>query len=170
MTEVFLERFFPQPMTEALAHAAAAEAGDCFDTHHVRWRQSLLSLDGHRMLCWFVSRDAESARIALRQAGADTTVLWPGTVYGSSAVTTGANVLVERFFPEPVTFEQIQRLEDEGRWCMENWRVRAVRTFFSYDRTRMRCMYIAPDAESVREAQRQANMPFEQIWACREVI
>lgn len=29
----------------------------------------------------------------------------------------------------------------------------------------MVCIYAAPDAESVRSAQRQAGMPFETVWA-----
>ena len=29
------------------------------------------------------------------------------------------------------------------------------------------CLYSAPDAESVREAQREARMPVEGVWACQ---
>ena len=50
---------------------------------------------------------------------------------------------------------------------MELHRVTFLRTFFSLDCRRMLCLYQAPDAESVRLAQRQAGMPLERVWACR---
>jgi hypothetical protein len=43
--------------------------------------------------------------------------------------------------------------------------VKFARTFFSADRRRMVCLYQAPDAESVRLAQREAAMPLDAVWA-----
>ena len=43
--------------------------------------------------------------------------------------------------------------------AFEIHRVRRVRTYLSLDRRRMFSLYQAPDAESVRVAQREANMP-----------
>jgi len=34
----------------------------------------------------------------------------------------------------------------------------------------MICLYHAPDAESVRLAQRQAGMPLERVWAFHAVL
>ena len=62
-----------------------------------------------------------------------------------------------------------QAIEDAGAWCLETHRVKFARTFFSLDRTRMICLYQAPDAEAVRMAQRQAGMPMERVWACTQV-
>jgi hypothetical protein len=45
-----------------------------------------------------------------------------------------------------------------------------VRTLFSTDRKRMICLYHAPDAESVRLAQRAAGMPFGEVWPFRQVL
>jgi hypothetical protein len=73
-------------------------------------------------------------------------------------------VVVQRIFEKPVAFEDIQTIEDRGAWCLELHNVRFVRTYFSADRRRMVCLYEAPDAESVRLAQRQAGMPFERVW------
>jgi hypothetical protein len=46
-------------------------------------------------------------------------------------------------------------------------RVKLLRTFLSCDRLRMICEYLAPDAESVREANTQAGLPFERIWTAQ---
>lgn len=80
-----------------------------------------------------------------------------------------ALVLVERHFDEPVNFEDIQRLEDEGAWCLENHKVRFIKTFFSRDHRRMICLYEAPDAESVRLAEDQARVPYDKAWTCMHI-
>jgi hypothetical protein len=76
-----------------------------------------------------------------------------------------AIVIVERSFDEPVQFGEIQAIANRGVWCLEMYGVRYVRSFFSTDRRRMICLYEAPDADSVREAQRKAGVPFERAWA-----
>ena len=76
-------------------------------------------------------------------------------------------VLVERSFAQPVTFEDIQKQEEAGSWCLDTYNVRFLRTFFSKDRRRMVCLYEAPDAEAVRSAEQQAKVPFERAWTCQ---
>jgi hypothetical protein len=75
-----------------------------------------------------------------------------------------STVVVERSFDQPVAFEDIQAIEERGAWCLEAHGVRFERTYFSGDRRRMICVYEAPDAESVRLAQRRAGMPFGPVW------
>lgn len=78
-------------------------------------------------------------------------------------------VVVERTFPEPVEFADVQAQEDAHAWCLEAHNVRFLCTYFSRDRTRMICVYEAPDAESVRQAQTKADMPFDRIWSATVV-
>jgi len=174
MTELFLERRFDPPLDVAAVASMALESRDCFDRHRVEWQSSFLAADGYRMVCWFRSPDMESARIALRQSNADMRVLWRGTVHDKPGLDEGelaaANVLVERRFDEGVTLQQIQDIEDAGIWCLETRDVHFVRTFFALDRKRMICLYRAPDAESVRLAQRQAGVPFNDAWSFRVVV
>jgi hypothetical protein len=63
----------------------------------------------------------------------------------------------------------VQAIEDANAHCLEAHRVRFMRTFFSSDRRRMACLYLAPDAESVRIAQRQATMPVDSVVAVQRV-
>ena len=173
MSDVFYLRSMADVVTEEDVFAMAAGAGGCFDMHKVEWEQSFLAHDGQRMLCWYRAPDAESARMALQQLGSDMNTVWPGTVHDAAdpdaPTMADANVLVERSWDEPVTMEEIQALEDAGAWCLETHRVKFVRTFFSTDRTRMACLYKAPDAESVRLAQRQAEMPVDVVWAFQPI-
>lgn len=171
MTDVFLERAFEPPLTVTAVKALLSDAPACFDRHRVRWLESHLARDGHRMVCHFLAPDTESARIALRQAGADARILWRGAVHDTPALDlpglTSANVLVERSFTRPVTVEQIQVIEDAAAGCLQSHRLRFVRTYASLDGRRMLCLYQAPDAESVRLAQREAGMPLDRVWSFR---
>lgn len=82
----------------------------------------------------------------------------------ASGAPPRVQVVVERSFPEPVRFEDVQAKEDASAWCLEAHGVRFLRTFFSADRRRMICVYEAPDAESVRLANREAGLPFDAVW------
>ena len=141
--------------------------------HRVNWEESFLSADGQKLFCHFSAPDAESVRIALRQLDADMRVHWPGTIHKAPDVSAenilGANVVVNRSFADPVELQDLQAIEDANIHCLETHRVRFMRSFFSIDKKRMVCFYSAPDAESVRIAQRQATMPLDSVWACRRL-
>lgn len=168
MSDLFLERSFDPGLRAADVVAMAEQTGWCFEIYKVDWHGSLLSADGHNMLCWFSAGDTESVRQALERAGANCATLWPGTVH-DAPVPGEANVLVERSFDEPVTIDAIQALEDDKQWCLDTHKVKFVRTFFSQDRKRMICLYSGPDAEAVRAAQQQAGMPVDRVWAFERI-
>ena len=174
MTDMLLERDFDPPLTRAEVVGMGQESGECFSLHKVEWHQSFLAAGGRRLLCWFSGPDAESVRIALRQAGVGPHRLWRATIHDAADPAAPewrlANVLVERHWDQPVVLEDIQAIEDAGAHCLETWNVRFARTFFSSDRTRMACLYQAPDAEAVRMAQRQAGMPLDRVWAYSPVL
>ena len=74
-------------------------------------------------------------------------------------------VVVERSFPEPVGFPEIQEMEVRGAGCLAAHGVRFLKSYFSLDRRRMICLYEAPDAESVRESQTKIGAPFDTVWS-----
>lgn len=172
MTEVFVERHWESPLTDADMERMFESSAGCLDIHRVSWNGSLLSADGRELLCHFSAPDAESVRIAMHQAGSPRGHVWAGTVHDAHGFTDDelarANVLVSRRFEAPVAFAEIQAFEDAGAGCLEAHHVRFVRTFFSTDRRRMICLYHGPDAESVRIAEREAKMPVERVWAFRQ--
>src|SRR5678815_1124418 len=75
-------------------------------------------------------------------------------------------VLVERRFDSPIRFEDILALEIAGASCHQTRSVRFRKSFFSYYHRRMLCLFEAPDAESVRDAESQARVPFKRAWTC----
>jgi hypothetical protein len=79
MTDILVERHWPQPLTEAGMFAMMSAAEGCMGIHRITWQGSLLSADGRELLCHFRSPDAESVRIAMKQLGSP-----PGKVWHSS--------------------------------------------------------------------------------------
>ena len=166
MTPVILEREFRSDLAPAGFMQIVNDSVDCLPLYRVTWHESLLAEDGSRLVCRFDAPDTEAVRIVGRRPDVASAVAWAGTVHDTGREGP-ANVVVERSFPEPVTVEALQAIEDAGAWCMELHRVTFLRTLFSLDCRRMLCLYRAPDAESVRLAQHQAGMPLERVWACR---
>jgi hypothetical protein len=168
MTEVIVERNWDRPRTDSDLMDMVESSVGCLARHRSAWHLSLLSADRRDLVCHFSGPDAESVRIALRQAGSTDLYAWAATIHDApgfvDADLDSANVVVARAFDDPVDFEAIQAREDAGKGCLDVHRVRFVRTYFSRDRKRMMCLYAAPDSESVRIAQREAGMPVERVW------
>ena len=78
-------------------------------------------------------------------------------------------VVVERSFPEPFTAEALQGYEERGAGCLEVHGARFLYRYVGAERTRMVCLFEAPDAESVRRAQTSARIPFDRVWTARVV-
>jgi len=173
MSDVFLKRSFPAALDVADLNRMVEDSLGCFGLHRVDWEESFLSAECTDLFCHFRAPDAESVRIALRQLQADMRVHWTGTIHDAPGVSEaemlGANVLVHRHFEEPVELADLQAIEDGNVHCLEAHRVRFMRTFFSSDQRHMACLYAAPDAESVRIAQRQATMPVDSVWAVKRL-
>lgn len=173
MTEMFYERQWERPLTEADLERMDRESALCLGLYRVDWQGSLLSKDRRRLLCHFSAPDAESVRMALRHNGGIGGPLWSCTVHDApqldDALLERANVVVLRSFERAVDLADLQAIEDANIGCLETHNVRFARTFFSTDETRMACLYAAPDAESVRIAQRQAGMPFDTVWAFDQI-
>ena len=168
MTMLVLERHFDPALTRPMVIDITHSSAWCLEQYRVDWLGSLLSADGRSMVCRFSAPDAESIRQALATVGADTRRLWPGTVHEVDEPAV-PNVMVERSFGAAVSLAEVQAKEDAGQWCLDAHDVRFVSTWFSLDHKRMLCLYNAPDAESVRAAQLQAQMPLERVWSFEEI-
>jgi hypothetical protein len=79
-------------------------------------------------------------------------------------------VIVERTLPEPMPYERLVALEEAAAWCLEVRNITFLRSYFSLDQRRMICVYEAPDAESVRDANAEAKMPFDRVWSATRHI
>lgn len=72
-----------------------------------------------------------------------------------------ALVIVERSFEST---EEGKAVFEGDTSCFDLYEVKFVRSYLSPDRKRVICLFEAPDAESVRMANRQAGKSFERVW------
>jgi hypothetical protein len=173
MVPVVSERPIDPPIGLDEVRAMEAQAAWCMEQYRVRHALTLLRRDGRHLVCLFEAPDAEAVRSVLQRVGAQIEHAWTATVHAPPShpltaplqVDGQSLVVVERSFAEPTELAAVQAIEDRSAWCLDQHRVRFLRTFFSTDRRRMLCVYAAPDAEAVRLAQTQAGMPFERAWA-----
>jgi hypothetical protein len=145
-------------------------------------RRHYLARGGMRCVCIFDAPDAEAVRSAFRTAGSSAPKsIWAATVHRGPGDDdageppalqhpTSALALVERSFAAPVAFDDVPAMEDAGADCLNLYRIRFLRSYFSTNRRRMICLYEAPDVEAVRTANRQVGLPFEQVWGAEIVV
>jgi hypothetical protein len=120
------------------------------------------------MICLFEAPDAESVRIAQEKAGLPFDAAWTARVVPHGAdVPDGEAIVVERTLAQPVDEAAILGAAAGGAGCLEQRRCRSVFTYLSGDGLRAVCVYTGPDAESVRQAQKQIGMPFDLAWPAR---
>jgi hypothetical protein len=173
VNDVFVERHWPEALSLDAVLAMAIAGETCMRVHRISWHGSLLSSDGRELLCHFRAPDAESVRIALRQSGSPPGNVWPCSAQDAPGVQGGdlaaTNVVVVHGFDTPADFGARQVLEDVDMGCFQLHRVRLLRSYLSNDRLRMVCLYQAPDAESVRIAQRRAGLPADRAWAVQRL-
>lgn len=184
MELVIVEGRYPEPTTAAGVLERDIAQRWCFDVYRSHPVTHFLSPDGSRICCVFHAPDAESVRRALDKiAVLPPERVWTASLHAptdesgesvamtelraraSAAAERAAVVLVTRAFPQPVTFESVQALEDAGAWCLRINDVRFLGSFFARDRQRMICLYAAPDAEAVRRANKRVGLPFEDVWS-----
>lgn len=167
MSDVFYLRSIDPPITPEDV-VLTADAGGCFDMHRVTWKQSFLSADGARMLCWYEAPDTESARIALRQLQANLEGVWPGTVAGGNGTGTpalsDANFAVELRLPDtqPESFEAIATALGQEDAVL-------VRGFVSMHEPRAVCVVRAPSDGAVRAALARTAARPDAVWACKPI-
>lgn len=75
-----------------------------------------------------------------------------------------SRVIVERNFPEPLQKADLEAVEERMKPCLDLYHVQWIRSYWSQDRRRMICEYEAPDAQAVREVQREAQAHYDTAW------
>ena len=78
-------------------------------------------------------------------------------------------IICERKFPQPITMDQFFEAGKSLGPCLDVRGIRWMSSALSADGTHSVCRFEAMDAESVRQANREAGLPFEHVWAAQEI-
>ncbi len=77
-----------------------------------------------------------------------------------------AHVILERMFDPPLTEERHAAFSEKLSPCLDRNGITWIRSHLSLDRSRLICLFQAPDAGAVRGALRQARLEHERVWSC----
>lgn len=167
MSIVVVERSFAVELTRAELDARVQAAAGCSQRQRARLRYSLLARGGLRAVCVYDAPDAESVRAVQHSAGLPYERVWSARQLNHEHAAPNPRyetVLVEREFPSPVTAEQAEAASRAASGCYQRNRSTATVSLLALDGMRMFCLFRAPDAESVRNANLQWNAPFVRAW------
>lgn len=165
MSTVLVERSFAQPVAFEDISAIGDRGAWCIEAHGARFLKAYFSRDHRRMLCLYEAPDAESVRLSQGKIGMPFERVWSARPLRHAGSAPGRDaVVVERLFSPPMDEAAVRDALARGSRCLEERGCRILWTYLSTDGRRCVCVFAAPDAESVRETQRQIGMPFETAW------
>ena len=166
MSIVVVERSFAEPLD--FARIRAIDRGDCLRRHGARSLYNLFARDGRHLVCVYEAPDAEAVRAAQDPSLLPYDRVWSAQKIAIAPAQTDPryeSVVVQRELPTPVTREVAEAFASDPTGCMSRNRCSVVQSLLSLDGLRMICVYRAPDAESVRNANVQIAAPFIRAWA-----
>lgn len=102
----------------------------------------------------------------VRGAASDTQA---AQVVGTGEEISMAIIICERLFPTALSLEDFQGGGTVLQPCLDVRGIRWIGSSLAADGQRSVCKFEAADAESVREANRAAGLPFERVWAATEL-
>ena len=76
-----------------------------------------------------------------------------------------ARIVMEQTFPAPMSDDELSAFAKRLDACLDLRNGTWARSYLAVDRKRLVCEFEAPDAESVRDALRSANLPFDRVWS-----
>jgi hypothetical protein len=143
----------------------------CLQQYRVKPVRSFVSRDGRHAVCIYEAPDAEAVRATQREAGLPFERIWAAELFDPPIRQRPEGyspVLVQRELPMQVSIGAALGMYEQTLDCNRNHRVLLWHSYLSTDGSRMICRYHAPDAESVRIANRESEMPVEAIWSALE--
>jgi hypothetical protein len=168
MTEiVVVERELTEPADIHELQAREDSVGWCLEQHGVTAVCSYVALDRRTAICVYRAPDADALRETQRRAGLPVTRAWTAEIMGTLVPTSAldmATIIVQRELPSPITRDVLEQLLAREGHCLALHRAELLVSHLACGGSRMLCVFTAPDAESVRIANRQVGMPVTRAW------
>lgn len=158
MTDIVIQSEHDPALTPDQLGRLIEQAGNCLETHRVHWRALMISEEGTRLFCHLQGPDAESVRIAFRQAGLRPGALWPARVHTGRLPVHWANAVLE-WLPGALA-------DDPAGWPALPGRIVPVCSFVSYGQEHRVSLVRLPAGDAGRLPVR---MPFLRLWAFRRL-
>jgi hypothetical protein len=166
LADVFVERSFQSPIRTSDDHLILEETVACLNLYSVRFVESFLSENRHRMICHFVAPDAESVRQAMPGAELNADSIWAGKIHDEPGNNTG-NVIVETMRDSSIDTRSQSLTHDAVHRALRATGLRLSRTFTSLDQMRTVSLFAVPDRTAVESVVSTLQQPSNAIWFCQ---
>jgi hypothetical protein len=171
MTIVVVQRTIPDGHALDVSAERGVRPAWWKDAEGVTFTRSYVSADRTRTVCLYEAVEAERVARSHRDAGWPFDHVWAARSYrdllGVPMLAEPGErsiIVVERQYPGPVTIEAMARLAEKAQWCYDTYGIDLIDSLLRDDQRGSVCLYAAPDAESVRRANRAAEQPFDRAW------
>jgi hypothetical protein len=171
MSLIVVERSFGEATDMQALQRLEDAVASCLEQHRVQARGSLVAKNGLHAVCFYEAPDAESVRVTQDRAGLPFDHIWAAQSVVDEPVQEQAGfsqIVVQRDVPG-VDLKTARELRARSRDCHDNHRAHLRRSLLSMDGLRMVCHLEAPDAEGVRRASRESDLPFTRIWPATRI-
>ena len=165
MSIVVVERSFAEPVE--FGDVARREHLQCMQRHNMRPLYSLFARDRRHMVCVNEAPDAEAVRRVQDESAMPYDRVWTAQALQLPRATRDTRyewVVAQRELPHAMGLAELEVVAADPTGCNRRHRCSLLDSMLSLDGTRMICQYSAPDAESVRSASTQAQVPFVRVW------
>ena len=168
MSRIVVERSFDSPADMDALRAREEQGASCSEARDVVRRYSVRSLDGLHVACLYDAPDTEAVRDVYQKAQLPFDRIWSASVRLGEGVDAlqprRERVIVQRDLPMVVTLEEYAALGDRAADCMMRHRARLLEAYLSADGRIGLCHFEGVDAESVRVANEESEVPFARAW------
>jgi hypothetical protein len=170
MSLVIVETLYDEPLTFDRMSEEEERLVPCLTARQATWRYSLLSIDRYRTICTYNAPDAESVRIGYHRANVFFSRTWTGEMYEPP---TAQSPQIEPQIEPRIVMEVTCPALSQDKWqemknnllhCYSEQGIEWLRAYVSLDRTTLIWELNAPTVETVENAQRQSQIPFDRIW------
>jgi len=170
MALIVVERSFEAPAVFEDLEAQEAAVAWCFEQHRVKPLRSFISFDRRSAVCVYEAPDAEAVRATQDEVGLAYDQLWPAQLMeppGRARPAGYTTVMALRELPVAHDLGAAMGLFEMSLDCMKRNRALLWHSYLALDGMRMVCRYHAPDAEGVRRANLESELPTSAIWPAK---
>lgn len=168
MNTVIVERHHASPLDPSSLRALEERVSERAAADAVRLRYAALARDGHRVASVYDARELEAVRRAYVEAGIAFDRMWRALILAGEGVSAlgqrRERVFVQRTLPPKTTLDEYGALSAGAADCMLRHRARLLEAYLSIDGTCGLCHFEGIDAESVRLANVESQLPYDHAW------
>ena len=169
MNTIVVERFHETPLDSEQLRTLESLVAQQDGEGRVQLRYAVLARDGSRSVSVYEAPEPALVRAAHDDAGVPWERVWQALILTGRGVSDlhqrRERVMVQRAMPDAATLDQYKALSAGAADCMRRHRASLLEAYLSEDGLFGLCHFEGIDAESVRRANLESQLPFTRAWS-----